>query len=147
MESELLLSRSNSLRVCDKGSERHQHGDRIVHCILKYPLQDSRGGHSLGCGGLSLPGFEGDRCRVCSVRNLQTLDRPIHSNIIFGTDVTNQSVSNFRPRCPIKSEEFDRCPECTPEEADVQSTILNVYAEAVKQITGHRLKLYTLAGS
>jgi hypothetical protein len=94
-----------------------------------------------------LPGFEKDRCRVCSVRNLQTLDRPIHSNIIFGTDVTNQSVSNFRPRCPIKSQEFEHCPKCTPEEADVQSTILNVYAEAVMQITGHRLKLYTLAGS
>jgi hypothetical protein len=30
---------------------------------------------------------------------------------------------------------------------DVQSTILNVYAEAAKQITGFRLKLCTLAGS
>jgi hypothetical protein len=33
-----------------------QADDRPVHFILKFPLQDSRGGYSMGCGGHSLPG-------------------------------------------------------------------------------------------
>ena len=73
--------------------------------------------------------------------------RPSIPMSFFGPYVKNQSVSNFRARCPITLEEFDRCPKCIPEEADVHSTILNVYAKAVMQITGHHLKLYTLAGS
>jgi hypothetical protein len=91
-----------------------QHNDSLTQCVQKCPVQDSRGGHSLGCGGLSLPGFEKDMCTVCSVRNLQTFDRPIVSNIIFGQYTENQSVSNLRARCPILCDVFDRCPECTP---------------------------------
>jgi hypothetical protein len=144
----MLLCRSLLLRVCYEGSgEVTQHNDTLTHCVLKCPVQDSRGGHSLGCGGRSLQGFEKDMCTVCSVRNLQTLDRPIVSNIIFGQYAENQSVSNMRARCPILREVFDRCTECTPEEAHVQLTILNVYVKSVVLISGRRLKLYTLAGS
>jgi hypothetical protein len=39
-----------------------QPDDRPVHFILKCPLQDIRGGHSLGCGGHSLPGHEHEIC-------------------------------------------------------------------------------------
>ena len=54
-----------------------QPDDRPVHFILKCPLQDSRGGHSLGCGGHSLPGHEHEICDCCSVQNLTTLNKAI----------------------------------------------------------------------
>ena len=40
---------------------------RPMHFILKCPLQDSRGGHSLGCRGHSLPRHEHEICDCCSV--------------------------------------------------------------------------------
>jgi hypothetical protein len=75
-----------------------QPDDRPVHFILKCPLQDSRGGHSLGCGGHSLPGHEHEICDCCSVRNLITLNKAIFSNIGYGDPITNFSMSNFRSR-------------------------------------------------
>jgi hypothetical protein len=124
-----------------------QHDDRPVHFILKCPLQDSRGGHSLGCGGHSLPGHEHEICDCCSVRNLTTLNRPVFSHIRYGNPISNFSVSNFRSRCPTLDNDFQRCPPCTREEATDQASQLNLYAEVISRISGFRLTVATLAGS
>jgi hypothetical protein len=124
-----------------------QHDDRPVHFILKCPLQDSRGGHSLGCGGNSLPGHEHEICDCCSVRNLTTLNKPIFSHIRYGNQITNFSVSNFRSRCPTLDDDYQPCPPCTPEEATDQASQLNLYAKGINQISGFRLTVATLAGS
>ena len=124
-----------------------QHDDRPVHFILKCPLQDSRGGHSLGCGGHSLPGHEHEICDCCSVRNLTTLNRPVFSHIRYGNPITNFSVSNIRSRCPTLDDAFQRCPPCTREEATDQASQLNLYAKGIWQISGFRLTVTTLAGS
>jgi hypothetical protein len=110
-----------------------QPDDRPVHFILKCPLQDSRGGHSLGCGGHSLPGHEHEICDCCSVRNLTTLDKPVFSHILNGN--------------PILDDAFQRCPPCTREEATDQASQLNLYAKGIRQISGFRLTVATLSGS
>ena len=124
-----------------------QPDDRPVHFILKCPLQDSRGGHSLGCGGHSLPGHEHEICDCCSVRNLTTLNKPVFSHILNGNPISNFSVSNFRSRCPTLDDAFQRCPPCTREEATDQASQLNLYAKGVMQISGFRLTVATLSGS
>jgi hypothetical protein len=124
-----------------------QPDDRPVHFILKCPLQDSRGGHSLGCGGHSLPGHEHEICDCCSVRNLTTLNRPVFSHIWYGNPIENFSVSNFRSRCPTLDDEFQRCPPCTRKEATDQSSQLNLYAKGIWKISGFRLTVATLFGS
>jgi len=124
-----------------------QPDDRPVHFILKCPLLDSRGGHSLGCGGHSLPGHEHEICDCCSVRNLTTLNRPVFSHIRYGNPITNFSGSNFWSRCPTPGDAFQRCPPCTPEEATDQASQLNLYAKGINQISGFRLTVATLAGS
>jgi hypothetical protein len=48
--------------------------DKLTHTVMKCPVQFSRGHISLGCGGTSRPGFEGQMCSICSVQNLQILD-------------------------------------------------------------------------
>jgi hypothetical protein len=124
-----------------------QPDDRPVHFILKCPLQDSRGGHSLGCGGHSLPGHEHNICDCCSVRNLTTLNRPVFSNIRYGNQIENFSVSNFRSRCPTLDDAFQRCPPCTREEATDQASQLNLYAKGIRRISGFRLTVAALSGS
>ena len=122
-----------------------QHDDRPVHFILKCPLQDSRGGHSLGCGGHSLPGHEHEICDCYSVRNLTTLNKPIFSHIRYGNPISNFSVSNFQSRCPTLDDAFQHCPPCTCEEATDQASQLNLYAKGIRQISGFRLKVATLS--
>ena len=124
-----------------------QPDDRPVHFILKCPLQDSRGGHSLGCGGHSLPGHEHEICDCCSVRNLTTLNRPVFSHIRYGNPISNFSVSNFRSRCPTLDDAFQRCPPCTREEATDQASQLNLYAKGIRRISGFRLTVAALSGS
>jgi hypothetical protein len=139
-----------SLFLCEyfiKSLAVTQPDNRPAHFILKCPLQGSRGGHSLGCGGHSQPGHEHEICDCCSVRNLITLNKAIFSNIGYGDPITNFSVSNIRSRCPTLDDAFQRCPPCTRGEATDQASQLNLYAKGIRRISGFRLTVAALSGS
>ena len=111
------------------------------------PVQDSRRGISLANGRFCRPGNERLFCNICSVENLREFIRPIKSNIRYGDDIINATMSNFWPRCSIKETDFRCCPELTPEQAVIQANILGPFVYANMQITGHKLILLVYSGS
>ena len=48
---------------------------------------------------------------------------------------------------PIVKTAFQHCPDCTPKEAEIQASILNLYARGVNFLSGgFKLLLFTVAG-
>jgi hypothetical protein len=113
---------------------------RPMHFILKCPLQDSRGGHSLGCRGHSLPRHEHEICDCCSVRNLATLNKAISPT--FGMGIRSLSFP-----CPTFG--HDAQPLMTLFSVVLPALVRkpHLYAKGVWQISGFRLTVATLSGS
>ena len=96
--------------------------------------------------GSTLKGFEELYHDCCTIKVLYSVTQPISSYIQYRDHISNASCSNVRDQCPTISTKFERCPPATLREIHTQITILNLYAEGVKLLTGVPLAIVTLAG-